>query len=152
MIMSEKRFEYDIEDERPVIYDNNGVDDYYFINNPEEMKQFVKMINNNEEYWQEKYKSLSNAYTEQLKLNIEQDREIRQLKKELEKKNEKSLNKKDNNKKFDDGRCCNLCGNLETEYHDLDSCGTWISKTRCSAGHDLNETDGTQCEDYYDGE
>ena len=146
MIMNEKRFEYDEKDN--IIYDNQEGDDYYFLNKPQEIKDFIKLLNKNEEYWQEKYKSLSNAYTKQLKLNIEQDQEIRQLKKELEKKNEKSLN----NKKFDDGRCCNLCGNLETEYHDLDSCGTWISKTRCSAGHDLNETDGTQCEDYYDGE
>ena len=47
------------------------------------MEKFIKLLNSDEEYWQEKYKSLSNAYKKQLKLNIEQDREIRQLKKEL---------------------------------------------------------------------
>ena len=81
--MSEKRFEYDVGDKGPLIYDNDGVDDYYFLNKPEEMEDFIKLLNSNEEYWQEKYKSLSNAYKKQLKLNIEQDREIRQLKKEL---------------------------------------------------------------------
>ena len=80
--MGEKRFEYDIGDERPVIYDNNGVDDYYFTNNPDEMKQFVKMINNNEEYWQEKYNYLLNEYKKQLTLNNEKEKEITPLKEE----------------------------------------------------------------------
>ena len=80
--MSEKRFKYDIEDERPVIYDNNSVDDYYFTNNPDEMKQFVKMINNNEEYWQEKYNYLLNEYKKQLTLNNEKEKGINQLKEE----------------------------------------------------------------------
>ena len=30
--MSEKRFEYGVGDKGPLIYDNKGVDDYYFIN------------------------------------------------------------------------------------------------------------------------
>lgn len=81
--MSEKRFEYGEGTEGPLIYDNKGVDDYYFLNNPKEMEKFIKLLNSDEEYWQEKYKSLSNAYKKQLKLNIEQDREIRQLKKEI---------------------------------------------------------------------
>ena len=80
--MSEKRFEYGIEDERQVIYDNNSVDDYYFTNNPDEMKQFIKMINNNEEYWQEKYNYLLNEYKKQLTLNNEKEKEITQLKEE----------------------------------------------------------------------
>lgn len=81
--MSEKRFEYGEGTEGPLIYDNKGVDDYYFLNDPEEMEKFINLINTTEDEWREKYKSLSNAYTKQLKLNIEQDREIRQLKKEL---------------------------------------------------------------------
>lgn len=81
--MSEKRFEYGEGTEGPLIYDNKGVDDYYFLNNPKEMEKFIKLLNSDEEYWQEKYKSLSNAYKKQLKLNIEQDREIRQLKEEI---------------------------------------------------------------------
>lgn len=51
--------------------------------------------------------------------------------------------------KFNDGRCCSICGNLITEYHEWDCCGTWTSESECRMGHDLDETDGTQCEDYY---
>lgn len=70
--MSEKRFEYDVGDKGPLIYDNNGVDDYYFINDPKEIKEFIKLINNNEEYWQEKYNHLLNEYQKQLKKENEQ--------------------------------------------------------------------------------
>ena len=83
--MSEKRFEYDVGDKGPLIYDNNGVDDYYFINDSRELKEFIKLLNNNEEYWQEKYNHLTDEYKKQLKINIEQEEEINQLKKELEK-------------------------------------------------------------------
>lgn len=82
--MSEKRFEYSVEEKGPLIYDNDGVDDYYFLNKPKEMEDFIKLLNRNEEYWQEKYDVLLNRYNKQLKLNIEQDREIRQLKEENE--------------------------------------------------------------------
>ena len=83
--MTEKRFEYDVGEKGPLIYDNNGVDDYYFINDPKEIKEFIKLLNNNEEYWQEKYEHLADEYKKQLKINIEQEEEINQLKKELEK-------------------------------------------------------------------
>lgn len=86
--MSKKRFEYSVGEKGPLIYDNDGVDDYYFLNKPKEMDDFIKLLNSNEEYWQEKYDVLLNRYNKQLKLNIEQDREIRQLKEELKKKDE----------------------------------------------------------------
>ena len=82
--MTEKRFEYDEKDN--IIYDNQEVDDYYFLNNPKEIKEFIKLLNNNEEYWQEKYNHLLKEYKKQLKINIEQEEEINQLKKELEKR------------------------------------------------------------------
>ena len=53
---------------------------------------------------------------------------------------------------FDDGRCCSICGNLETEYHEWDCNGTWTSESKCLMGHDLDETDGTNCKDYFYGE
>lgn len=81
--MSEKRYEYGDGDKGSLIYDNYGTDDYYFLNNPKEMDKFVKLLNDEEEYWQEKYDVLLNKYKEQLELNIEQDREIRLLKEDI---------------------------------------------------------------------
>lgn len=52
-------------------------------------------------------------------------------------------------KRFNDGRCCNNCGYLITTYIEWDCCGAWSSESECAMGYDLDETDGTQCEDYY---
>ena len=51
-------------------------------------------------------------------------------------------------KRFNDGRCCSIYGNLKTIYHEWDCCGTWTSEVECDMGHDLDETDGIQCEDF----
>ena len=53
-------------------------------------------------------------------------------------------------KRFNDGGCCNICGNLKTIYHEWDCSGTWTSESECVMGHNLDETDGTNCEDYID--
>ncbi len=52
--------------------------------------------------------------------------------------------------KYNDGRCCSICGYLETTYHEWDCNGTWTSEIECRMGHDLEETDGTQCDDFID--
>ena len=42
----EKRFELEeYSSKGPVIFDNDGVDDYYFLKNKEELKEFVDMLN-----------------------------------------------------------------------------------------------------------
>ena len=51
-------------------------------------------------------------------------------------------------KRYNDGRCCSICRNLKTTYHEWDCCGTWTSEVECSMGYDLDETDGTQCDDF----
>ena len=53
-------------------------------------------------------------------------------------------------KKYTDGRCCNICGYLETTYYEWDCSGTWTSEIECRIGHNLEETDGTQCDDFID--
>lgn len=53
-------------------------------------------------------------------------------------------------KKYNDGRCCNICGNLERTYHEWDCSGTWSCETECKLGYDLEETDGTDCNDFID--
>lgn len=50
--------------------------------------------------------------------------------------------------KYTDGRCCSCCRNLKTIYHEWDCSGTWTSEIECGMGHDLEETDGTQCDDF----
>ena len=52
--MSEKRYEYSDGNRGPLIYDNDGVDDYYFLNNSKEMDKFIELLNDEEEYWKEK--------------------------------------------------------------------------------------------------
>ena len=52
------------------------------------------------------------------------------------------------NKKYNDGRSCHICGNLETTYHEWDCSGTWSCEIECKLGYDLEETDGTDCEDF----
>ena len=44
--MSKKRFELEeYSSKGSVIFDNDGVDDYYFLKNKEELKEFVDMLN-----------------------------------------------------------------------------------------------------------
>ena len=77
-----KRFEYGKGDKGPLIYDNTGVDDYYFINDPEELEKFIDLLNSEEDWWQDKYNHLLGEYKKQLNLNNEKDLEISKLKKE----------------------------------------------------------------------
>lgn len=79
-----KRFEYGKGDKGLLIYDNTGVDDYYFINDPQEMKEFIDLINSIEDGWRDQYNHLLGEYKKQLNLNNEKDFEISKLKKELE--------------------------------------------------------------------
>lgn len=79
--MSEKRFEYDEKDN--IIYDNKGVDDYYFLNNPEEMEKFINLINTTEDEWREKYNHMQEEYLKILHENTEKDLKISELEKEL---------------------------------------------------------------------
>lgn len=55
--------------------------------------------------------------------------------------------------KYNDGRSCSICGNLKTTYHEWNCNGNWHyeSESECLMGHDLEETNGTQCDDYFDG-
>ena len=46
--MSEKRFELGKGDKGLLIYDNEGVDDYYFVNDKEELQEFCDLINERE--------------------------------------------------------------------------------------------------------
>ena len=50
---------------------------------------------------------------------------------------------------YDDGRGCTICGNLKTTYHEWDCCGTWTCEIECMLGYDLNEVDGTNCDDFW---
>lgn len=81
--MSEKRFEYDEKDN--IIYDNKGVDDYYFLNNPEEMEKFINLINSIETEWKENYNHVMGEYKKQLIQINEKDLQISELKKENQK-------------------------------------------------------------------
>ena len=47
--MTEKRFEVDKGDKGLMIYDNEGVDDYYFVNDKEELQEFCNLINEREQ-------------------------------------------------------------------------------------------------------
>ena len=53
--------------------------------------------------------------------------------------------------KHDDGRCCNTCTRRYTIYREWDCMGTWTSENKCGVGHDLEETNGTDCDDYIEG-
>lgn len=81
--MNDKRFEYGKGDKGPLIYDNTGVDDYYFLNDPEEMEKFINLINTTEDEWREKYNHIQGEYIKILHENTEKDLKISQLKKEL---------------------------------------------------------------------
>lgn len=55
--MTSKRFELYVED-RITIYDNEGVDDYYFLDDKEELLEFLELVNNlnkEKEEWEFKY-------------------------------------------------------------------------------------------------
>ena len=52
------------------------------------------------------------------------------------------------NTQYNDGRSCSICGNLKTTYHEWDCKGTWTSEVECLLGYDLEETDGTNCDDF----
>ena len=43
-----------------------------------------------------------------------------------------------------------ICGNLKTTYHEWNCNGNWHfeSEDECLMGHDLDETNGTQCDDF----
>jgi hypothetical protein len=52
-------------------------------------------------------------------------------------------------KRFNDGRSCSICGNLKTIYHEWDCMGTWTCEVECTEGYNLEETNGTDCEDFW---
>ena len=58
--MSENRFEVGKGDKGLLIYDNEGLDDYYFVNDKEELQQFVDLINNQPDIVDELKKELDN--------------------------------------------------------------------------------------------
>ena len=80
--MTKKRFEYGEGDKGPLIYDNTGVDDYYFLNDSEEMDKFIDLINSIETEWKEDYNHVMGEYKKQLIQINEKDLEISKLKKE----------------------------------------------------------------------
>ena len=104
--MTKKRFESGEGDKGPMIYDNTGVDDYYFINDPEELEQFIKLINSIAYEWKEKYDYVLEEYKKQLTLNNEKDLEISRLKKEL-----KELKKLINDFEYEEKRSLEWKGN-----------------------------------------
>jgi len=67
----------------PMIYDNVGPDDYYFINDSEELQKFVDSLNNSENTWKENYNHVMGEYKKQLIQINEKDLQISELKKEI---------------------------------------------------------------------
>ena len=63
--MSNERFEVDTGDKGLMIYDHEGVDDYYFVNDKDELEQFVALVNQREtrihylEYKQKEFEVLA---------------------------------------------------------------------------------------------
>ena len=51
--------------------------------------------------------------------------------------------------KYNDGRSCSICGYYKTTYHEWDCAGIWTSESECALGYDLDEVDGTECDDYW---
>ena len=78
-----KRFESGEGDKGILIYDNTGVDDYYFLNDPEELEKFINLINHIEDNWRNDYNYLMGEYKKQLKLNNEINIKLSELKKEV---------------------------------------------------------------------
>lgn len=78
-----KRYELGTGDKGRLIYDNEGVDDYYFIDSPEELEQFIKHLNNEEKGWKENYICLMDKYHDQIIVTNEKDEKISNLKKEI---------------------------------------------------------------------
>ena len=83
-MMNEKRYELDKGSKGQMIYDHEGVDDYYFINDPEELKKFVDSLNDSENTWKENYNHVMGEYKKQLIQINEKDLEISKLKKEIQ--------------------------------------------------------------------
>lgn len=83
--MTKKRFESGEGDKGPMIYDNTGVDDYYFLNDPKEMEEFINLINSIETEWKENYNHVMGEYKKQLIQINEKDLQISELKKENQK-------------------------------------------------------------------
>ncbi len=83
--MTKKRFESGEGDKGPMIYDNTGVDDYYFLNDPKEMEEFINLINSIETEWKENYNHVMGEYKKQLIQINEKDLQIPELKKENQK-------------------------------------------------------------------
>lgn len=81
--MTEKRYELDEGTNGPMIYDNTGPDDYYFINDSEELKKFVDSLNDSENTWKENYNHVMGEYKKQLIQINEKDLQISELKKEV---------------------------------------------------------------------
>jgi len=54
------RFEVDIGDKGLMIYDNEGIDDYYFVNDKKELQKFCDLINNQPDPLDELKKELIN--------------------------------------------------------------------------------------------
>ena len=79
-----KRFESGEGTKGPLIYDNTGVDDYYFINDPEERTKFIDLINSIEDDWKSLYDCLEEKYLKVLNEVNDKTREITQLKKEIQ--------------------------------------------------------------------
>lgn len=82
--MTDKRYELDEGTNGPMICDNAGPDDYYFINDSEELQKFVDSLNDSENTWKENYNHVMGEYKKQLIEINEKDLEIARLKKENE--------------------------------------------------------------------
>ena len=52
-------------------------------------------------------------------------------------------------KRYTDGRSCRICDNLNTIYHEWDCMGTWTCEVECTKGHNLEETNGSNCKDFW---
>lgn len=68
--MTQKRFFPEGEEDRLVIVDDEGVDDYYFVNNKEELQQFCNMINKREDKIKKLEKDLKDWEVLAKQLNI----------------------------------------------------------------------------------
>ena len=86
--MTEKRFELGNGGKGPLIYDNEGPDDYYFVNDEKELQQFIDLVNEtlteNTKYLIKQNNQLDKALSELAKTYIQSNAKNVMLNKVLE--------------------------------------------------------------------